>query len=139
MSPKTRPMTRAQSETRRQQAHAFYDAAALVTQLGDTALISHVGNVIGSLAVLSGIAASDAICGLVLGERSAADGHAEAVRLLKLAAPRENYSTQLKRLVDVKSESQYSSSLITDARAVEFMYSAGKLLAGAEKIFRERP
>jgi hypothetical protein len=138
VSAKTKSISRDEAEIRRQQAHDFFKAAELVTELADPELISNVGNVIGSLAVLSGVAASDAICGRVLGERSAADGHAEAVRLLKRATPHDNYSAQLRRLIDVKSEAQYSSNLITDARAAEFMVSARKLLEGVDKVFRER-
>lgn len=44
--------------------------------------------VAGSNAILAGIAAADAICGLVLGERSAGDDHTQAINLLKRAIHR---------------------------------------------------
>jgi hypothetical protein len=50
--------------TRRQHAHSFIDAADLVLQLGHDAGISYIANTVGSLAVLAGIAAADAICGV---------------------------------------------------------------------------
>jgi hypothetical protein len=72
MPPRTRKMTRTEVRTRAQHAHAFLTAADLVVDLGHDAGIDDLGNTIGSLAVLAGIAAGDAICGAVLGERAPA-------------------------------------------------------------------
>lgn len=66
MPTRTRKMTRTEVRTRAQHAHAFLTAADLVVDLGHDAGIDDLGNTIGSLAVLAGIAAGDAICGAVL-------------------------------------------------------------------------
>ena len=132
-------MTRADAVVRLQHAHEFFAAAELVTDLGEDAGVANTGNTVGSLAVLSGIASADAICGAVLGHRAAGDSHSEAVKLLKQAVPGANYPAQLRRLIDSKSESQYSTSLITEARAAELMVSARKLMEGADRVLRKLP
>lgn len=136
---KVRTMTRADAKVRQQHAHAFLVAAELVADLGEDAGIANTGNTVGSLVVLSGIASADAICGAVLGHRAAGDSHADAVKLLKQAMPGESYAAQLRRLIDSTSESQYSTSLITDARAAELMVSARKLMTGADEVLRALP
>jgi hypothetical protein len=136
LTAKVRVMTRVEVEVRRQHAHAFLVAAELVAELGEDAGMANTGNTVGSLVVLSGIASADAICGAVLGHRAAGDNHAEAVKLLKQAVPGKNYAAQLRRLVDSKSESQYSASLITEARAAELTVSARKLMDGADEVLR---
>ena len=83
MPARTRPMTRADASTRQRHAHAFLNAANLVIELGDEAGIPDIGNTVGSLAVLAGIAAGDAICGATLGQRAAGESHGEAVALLR--------------------------------------------------------
>jgi hypothetical protein len=64
----------------------------LVAELGEDAGMANTGNTVGSLAVLSGIASADTVCGAVLGHRAAGDNHAEAVKLLKQAVPGKNYA-----------------------------------------------
>ncbi|MCC6269651.1 MAG: hypothetical protein IT190_00060 [Microbacteriaceae bacterium] len=132
-------MTRAEAAVRLQHAHAFFTAAKLITDLGEDAGNSHMGNTVGSLAVLSGVASADAICGAALGQRASGDNHMEAVKLLKQDATGTNFAAQLRRLIDAKSESQYSTDLITNARAAELMVSAGKLMDGADEVLRTLP
>lgn len=139
MSPRRRPMTRAEVTTRQQHAHAFAVAAELVSSLGHDAGMTQLGNTVASLAVLSGISAGDAICGAVLGERAAGESHAEAVDLLRRATPGTNYAAQLKRLIDAKGDAQYSAMLITEARAAELMVSARNLLVGMDAVIRGLP
>ena len=68
----------------------------------------------GSNAVLGGIAASDAICGAVLGEHHNGEDHREAKRLLDRAtSPDTAPGVNLKRLVDEKTNYQYSSARVT--------------------------
>ena len=97
MTPRTRPMTRADVQVRAQHAHSFIEAADLVDQLGEEAGIPQRGNTIGSLAVLAGIAASDAICGAILGIRAAGEGHSEAVDLLRSTEPGKRLAAHLRR------------------------------------------
>jgi hypothetical protein len=68
---RTRRMTKSEVQARRAHAHSFLQAADLAHQFGDEADIVAKGNTVGSLAVLAGIAAADAVCGALLGERAA--------------------------------------------------------------------
>lgn len=124
MSRRTKPMTLAEARVRAQHAHAFLDAAELVDQLGHDAGIPEVGNTIGSLAVLSGIAAADAICGAILGERPSGQAHGEAVELLRRTEPGRRLAPHFRRLIDAKTESQYAATLLTDSRAAELTKAA---------------
>lgn len=73
-------------------------------------------NVATGLAVLAGIAASDAICCVRLGCHHRGDDHRSATGLLEQATPDgKKLATSLVRLVTVKDTAHYGVSLI-DAR-----------------------
>lgn len=76
--------TRDEARTRLNQARAFLDVAKIV--LSDD---QHEAHVAAALAVLAGIAASDAICGLRLGQWSRGSDHAMAVELLATVAVKD--------------------------------------------------
>ena len=136
MRARTRKMTAAEVRTRAQHAHAFLTAADLVLDLGNDAGIDDLGNTVGSLAVLAGIAAGDAICGAVLGERSAGPDHGEAVAMLRRTEPGKRLAQHLGRLIDSKTEIQYSPLLLTEARAAELMKAAQRLVDGMDEVLR---
>jgi hypothetical protein len=58
-------------------------------------------------AVLAAIAAADAACCHVLGERSRSDDHRDAVNLVKQVAGGAHAGNKLQRLLNLKDESQY--------------------------------
>jgi hypothetical protein len=65
-------------------------------------------NVAASLAVLAGIAASDAACCAALGRRSRSPDHHDAERFLREIAPGgSDAATRLGRLLDLKDNAQY--------------------------------
>lgn len=130
-------MTRADVQVRAQHAHSFIEAADLVDQLGEEAGIPQRGNTIGSLAVLAGIAASDAICGAILGIRAAGEGHGEAVDLLRSTEPGKRLAAHLRRLVDAKTETQYSAAVLTESRAGDLMKAAQRLITGMDEVLRQ--
>jgi hypothetical protein len=132
-------MTRAEAIMRQQHAEQFLQSAQLIIELGHDDGMPSTGNTIASLAVLAGIAASDAICGAVLGERAAGDNHAEAIGLLRQASRSTSHAAQLRRLLESKTEVQYSTNLTTEPRAEELMVSARKLVEGAKLILRSLP
>lgn len=136
MTSRTRSMNPAEVRVRSQQAHAFLEAAGLVSEFGHDAGIPQIGNTIGSLAVLAGIAAGDAICGSILGERSTAEGHATAVDLLRSTEPGRRLAPHLRRLVDSKTETQYTPALLTEARAADLVKAARRLVAGMDEVLR---
>ncbi|WP_291036430.1 hypothetical protein [Herbiconiux sp.] len=89
--------------------------------------------VAGSNAILAGIAAADAICGLVLGERSAGDDHAQAINLLKKAIhPSTKSATSLKRLLTQKTPVQYGADAISASDAANLIRWARDILQEAE-------
>ena len=131
-------MTSADIKARQKHAHAYLKAADLIVGLGTDAQIEPTSNLIGSLAVLCGIAAADAICGHVRGERANGDNHSEAIVLLRRSSlPEERFAAQLKRLLDAKSTTQYSSHIIGELRANELLTAARRLVEGMDKKLRE--
>jgi len=129
-------MTGREVRTRAQHAHAFLTAADLVADLGHDAGIADLGNTIGSLAVLAGIAAADAICGAALGERSAGHNHGDAVNMLRRTEPGNRLGQHLTRLIDSKTETQYSSLLLSETRAAELLRAARRLVDGMDDVLR---
>lgn len=90
--------------------------------------------VAAALAVLAGIAAADAICGLGLGKWSRGQDHNQAVDLLRDVALRETtLPTKLGRLLAEKDAAHYSSTLITVPKARTMVRQATALLAEADR------
>jgi len=107
------------------QAEAFLLAAELVLDDGtDTAN----PGVAASLAVLAGIAASDAACCARLGKRARGQSHHEAVALVRTVAPHgEAMAKDLERLVARKDSAHYGAALISAAEATRMVNWAGRL------------
>lgn len=122
--------TPAESRARRDQARAFLDVAELV--LTEDRREAHVA---AALAVLAGVAAADAICGLNLGTWSRGQDHAQAAALLgDVALHDSTLPTKLRRLLADKDAAHYSSSLITVEKATAMVRQAKALLAEAERL-----
>ena len=127
-------MTRADALTRAKHARGFVSAAEIITEFADEIGDEAVSTVVSSLAVLAGIAAADAICGVTLKQRSSSDDHAEAVRMLATVSPRGNDSARdLRRLVAAKSGVQYSPRLVSPAVARDLTKYARRLVDGMER------
>ncbi|MBT2503607.1 hypothetical protein [Curtobacterium sp. ISL-83] len=89
----------------------------------------------GANAVLGGIAASDAICGAVLGHHHVGEDHAAARRLLDTAcAPDRRPGLHLKRLTDEKTNFQYSSSRVTQEQARRLVRALERLLGTLDEL-----
>ena len=83
-------------KARATEARRYLDVAQLMATESDVAS----WKVAGANAVSSGIAAADAICGVVLGYCSKSPNHADAVKLLERAvAPDKAPVNNLRRLV----------------------------------------
>jgi hypothetical protein len=122
--------TPAECRARRDQARAFLEVADLV--LTEDRREAHVA---AALAVLAGIAAADAICGLRLGKWSRGQDHAQAVSMLGEVALRDTtLPTKLRRLLADKDAAHYSSTLITLEKAKTMVRHAAALLAEADAL-----
>ena len=110
---RTRTCGRVEATARLNQAYEFADLATLDS--GSTYGPTRSASV--SNAVLAGIAASDAICCLALGERAAGEDHNDAVSLLQ-SAPRvgPDAASYLVVLLGIKNKAQY---LATDPNMSE--------------------
>lgn len=118
---------------RRAEAVAYLDAARLLATSDDHA----DRKVSGSNAVLGGIAAADAICGHLLGLRHAGEDHGEARRLVDTACrPDRQPGLQLKRLLDEKTNFQYSASRVTDTQVQTLLTALERLVARMDEQLR---
>jgi len=113
-------------------AHQFLEAAIDIRDLyGDRT------NVSVSNAVLAGIAASDAICGRALGRRPAGENHKDAIELLKTATVNgPAYARDLARLLEMKTNSQYSPMTLTRASAEKAIEWATRLVGAMDELLR---
>ncbi|HET8930523.1 MAG TPA: hypothetical protein VFN21_07700 [Acidimicrobiales bacterium] len=128
-----RPKMRMQSCDRRAalsrlaQAEAFLLAAELLVDDDSDAAAPSVA---ASLAVLAGIAASDAACCARLGVRARGQAHTEAVELLGSVDPGgTSMAKDLQRLLNRKDDSQYGITLVASA-------DAGRMVGWAKRLLR---
>lgn len=129
MSRRVVAMSQSDVAARAEHARAFLAAADLILDLGGDAGIVSRSNLVGSLAVLAGIAAADAMCGNALGERAAGEDHLEAVALLRRGSGSgDSSAAQLKRLLSAKTTVQYSPALLGDAKADKLLSLARRLV-----------
>lgn len=100
-----------------------------VAQLAATESGAAVNNVVVGVAVLAGIAASDAICLAARGERSSEPDHVAAVAVLRKVDPA--LADELSKLVAFKPGAHYGTSFISDDDRTRALRAAGKLLTEA--------
>jgi hypothetical protein len=130
--PRTSPCTRDEARTRHRQADAFLGAAALVLHDDSDAATPGVA---AALAVLAGIAASDAACCARLGRRARGQDHREAVALLRTVVPYgEDMATDLGRLLAAKDESHYGVTLVGRTKAERLVNCARRLTEQAGRL-----
>lgn len=129
-------MTGSDVATRRRHAESYLAAAELVEDLGDDADVDAVANVVGSLCVLAGIAAVDAICGHALGERSSATSHEAAAVLLRRVQGGAELTPAFNRLLSAKTRTQYSPALLSTAQAKQMLIWARRLVEAMGRLSR---
>jgi hypothetical protein len=98
------------AEARRRLTHArkFLDVASLVADDGGAADDPDYSSVSAALAVLAGIAASDAACCKALGRRPRGQDHREAGALVAQIVPNgPEAAKSLQRILDLKDEAHY--------------------------------
>jgi hypothetical protein len=102
--------------------------AEAATILGDS-VDSYRPNSLVSNYVLAGIAASDAICCLALGEHSQGNDHGEAIRLLERVNPDgRELGKALSALLGLKTTAQYGAEPLTEEKVRRARRSAERLV-----------
>lgn len=119
------------------QARAFLDTADMVSTVDDDLASPGVA---AALAVLAGIAASDAACCVALGQRARGQDHRQATDLLRQVAPGgQMLSRDLARLLDIKDGAHYGAVYVTGQKASAAIKQARRLVEAAEALLRRSP
>ena len=140
-----RPCTPADARTRAAHARAYLETARLVRSEADKPDDVNFNHVAAGNAVLAAIAASDALCCKLLGERSRGQDHREAVGLLEqvrfgdgTAAAQARRARDLARALatalDLKDDSHYGTLMIGGTELRRLIRAAEALVAAAESV-----
>ena len=112
------------------QAEAALNVADLILEEEDLAM----PGVAAALAIISGIAASDAACCARLGKRSRGEAHSQAADVLATVSPDgEKMAKDLRRLVNRKDNAHYGLSFASRREAESMVGWARRLLVLAAK------
>lgn len=136
MSPRpvgrTQDCSRAEARTRLRQARLYLEVAQLVTtdEPGEEATVA-TGN-----AVLAGIAAADAICCEVAGQRYRGSDHRRAADHLEQVTGDADLAGTLRDLVDLKDAGHYGVKDVQVPRARSAVRKATQLVEEAGKRVR---
>ena len=123
----------AQARTRLAHARKFLEVAHLVAT-GD---FDESLSVAAALAVLAGIAASDAACCRALGRRARGDDHREAAALLSQIRPGGDRAARaLLALIDLKDPAHYGLIHVTRRQLAVATRRASALVVFAEDVLR---
>jgi hypothetical protein len=119
------------ARNRLDQAKAFLEVAELVGAEQDNVATPGVA---AALAVLAGIAASDAACCAALGERSRGQDHRQAADLLRQVVPDgAAMAKTLDRLLSIKDDAHYGLLHIGSQRANAALRQARTLVEAASE------
>lgn len=131
MSSRRQSMDAAAVAIRMQDARTRLDSAEL--QLGGDS--PHEWKHAAEIAVSAGIAASDAVCGRVLGYKVAGESHRDAVAALSQAATM-SVAKHLDALIAAKSVQSYGDRLPGRDDAARLVQHASRLIEAAERIMQ---
>jgi hypothetical protein len=130
---------RADAQVRLRHAESFLLVADLVLAQPDDPLLA-LTSVAASLAVLAGIAASDAACCASLRRRARGQEHAEAIDLVKSVSPGgEQMARDLHRLLNLKDNAQYGVLMVPRDRAESAVAWARRLVENARQVLAVTP
>lgn len=128
---RTSPAGLPEARSRLRSAKAYLEIADLVLDEHDQ---MEFLNVAAGLAVLAGIAASDAICSRRLGLIHRGDDHRAAAELLRQATPDgDKLAATFLRLIDVKDAAHYGVVVVAAGRARDTVRWAMRLVERAEQ------
>ena len=126
--------SKADATTRLRHAERFLEVAELVGEEGDDLDYSSAS---AALAVLAGIAATDAACCAALGRRARGQDHREAATLVGSVKPGgKRAATSLQRLLGLKDEAQYGFFDVGGQQLKSALRQAGDLVEFAQGVMR---
>lgn len=129
---RTQACDRSDARARLGQAESLLAAAELA--LADDAEVTNPG-VAASLAVLAGIAASDAACCAKLGRRARGQHHQQAVDLVATVRPHgQQLARDLRRLLNRKDDVHYGMTLIAAGDATDMVGWATRMISDARRV-----
>lgn len=134
---RTRTCDSRQAEQRLQRAREFLEVAELVVdEKDDDASIVYASSA-AALAVLAGIAASDAACCKALQERSRSENHRDAEQLLVQIIPGgKKAASDLREMLNLKDKAQYGFLKMSVPEVRKVMRRASRLVEFAAEVLR---
>ncbi len=133
-SGRTQPCSGADASVRLRHARKFLEVAELLADEGDDV---EYASPAAALAVLAGIAASDAACCKALGRRSRAQDHREAASLFEQVTPGGKAAANtLSRLLNLKDEAHYGLFDVGGQNLKSALRQASSLVEFAGEILR---
>ena len=134
---RTQPCSVAQAKTRLEHARKFLEVASLTAgEAGDVEYSSAAA----ALAVLAGIAASDAACCAALGRRSRGQDHRQAAGLVEQVEPGGVQAAKaLRRLLSLKDEAHYGLFDVSGQDLQAALRQAKALVEFAVRAIQRRP
>lgn len=133
-SARTQACSAADAAARLRHASKFLEVAELVAGEGEDIEYSSPAT---ALAVLAGIAASDAACCKALGRRSRGQEHRAAVALLEKVPPGgKGAANSLNRLLNLKDEAHYGLFDVGGRDLKTAMRQASELVRFAERVLQ---
>jgi len=122
---KSAPCGKAEARTRLSQAEKFLEVAELVESEALAGLEPASASVAAALAILAGIAASDAACCAKLGMRSRGDDHQQVQEFLKqITSDGAKAASQLSELISKKDTAHYGVINISQTELQKLMRRA---------------
>jgi hypothetical protein len=129
---RTQACSETDARTRLRHAQKFLEVAKLVADEGADVDYSSQS---AALAVLAGIAASDAACCKALGRRSRGQDHREAAMLVERITPGgKTAANSLRRLVNLKDEAHYELFDVSGQDLKTALRQAEGLVAFADRV-----
>ena len=126
---RVRPCDGNQAKQRMARAREFLEVAELVVVEKDQDASFVYASSAASLAVLAGIAASDAACCKVLRERSRSESHRDAEQLLVQITPGGKKAAEdLRELLNLKDKAQYGFLTMSVPEVRKVMRRANRLI-----------
>lgn len=134
---RTQTCSATQARTRLGHARKFLEVAELTA--GEARDVEYA-SAAAALAVLSGIAASDAACCAAHGRRSRGQDHRQAIGLVEQVEPGGAQAAKaLRRLLSLKDEAHYGLFDIGGQDLRSALRQAGVLVEFAAEVIRRRP